>query len=129
MVKKLIELLPENEEAIAKIKKEHPNLRTDVAAIRFALSYATLNAGSGEGNTADLLEKLGELSRNQSISNIMMVSLMNGIKVAVDDTGDPLESESMKKASRSLKRHLDRVTRDRRHGDARDGISSPHDQA
>jgi hypothetical protein len=129
MVKKLIELLPENEEAILKIKREHPNLRTDVAAIRFALSYTTLNAANKEENHADLLQKLGELSRDQAILNIMMVSLMNGIKVSVEDSGDPLDSESIKKASRSLKRHLDRIARDRRHGGARDGNRSPHDQA
>jgi hypothetical protein len=129
MVKKLIELLPENEEAIATLRKVHPNLNSDVGAIRFALAYATLHESNSEDGVDKILQKLGELSHTQDVSNILLVSMMEGIKVSVLDRGDPLDSSNIKLANRSRERHLAKKERDLRHGGARDGNSSPHDQA
>ena len=129
MVKKLIELLSENEEAIATLRKAHPNLNSDVAAIRYALAYATLHESNSEDASDKVLQKLGELSRSQDVSNILLVSMMEGIKVSVLDRGDPLNSSNIKEANRSRERHLSKMERNIRHGGARDGNSSPHDQA
>jgi hypothetical protein len=55
--------------------------------------------------------------------------VMDIMKIPTITTPDPLKIDRMLVAERTLKKHINAAQRDIRHGGARDGNSSPHDQA
>jgi uncharacterized protein YnzC (UPF0291/DUF896 family) len=116
--KKLVVLTDENQRDIEAIRRDHPELVTDISAIRFALKQAatpeeksaTIGATQGAKN-----DRLTQIAKAQDLNMIMLASMLREMKISVPAAGDLLDAEEITAAEKMRHRHLDSLRRDKRH--------------
>ena len=116
--KKLVVLTDENQRDIETIRHDHPELVTDISAIRFALKQAatpeeksaTIGATQGAKN-----DRLTQIAKAQDLNMIMLASMLREMKISVPAAGDLLDDEEITAAEKMRHRHLDSLRRDKRH--------------
>jgi hypothetical protein len=124
---KLVALSPDDEQAIADIRAAHPEFSSNTSAIRYALQlaqgqskYGGLRSTGIDGaqmpdNVSDLAKRQGYMAKAQDQTNIMLVTLLQGLKMPVPTEGDLLVDEEIEAAEKMRKRHMNSVVRQKRH--------------
>lgn len=128
MAKKLIDLRPENEEAIQKIRELKPELGSVAETIRFALGYTFVDLTSKQNSSEseslqDVVNTVRHIDRDQTAAIILLLSLMDVVQAKTASL-DPLDNANMKKAKTLLEQHITRKQRGIRHGGGSSGNGS-----
>lgn len=106
---------------IGKIQKLKPELETQADVIRFALAQTYMSLINEEATQAiNINKKLGAMSREASITNILLASLMQGLHI---DTSllDPETSSQMAAARKILDQRLTKSERNMTRKGCREG--------
>ena len=116
--KKLVVLTDENQRDIETIRRDHPELVTDISAIRFALKHAaTLEEKSATigATQAAKNDRLTQIAKAQDLNTIMLASMLRVMKISVPAEGDLLDDTEITAAEKMRHGHLDSLRRDKRH--------------